>query len=164
MDPASAIGIASAAIQIITTIGSTVKGLAEIRNKFVAADQSIRSLISQLSSIKSALSIINDWIENDLIVSPAQSDFVDALNAAMDGCSETMDALSEEVAKLVGSAAAENIGFRTRTRFVWNESSMKDHQDRLQSQVAALQFLVVAVKWLDPSRISDFPYLNADRL
>ena len=164
MDPISVFGVTSAAIQVITTIGSTVKGLAEIRNKFIAADQSIRSLISQLSSIKSALSIIHDWIDNDLVVSPTQSDFVDALSAAIEGCSETMDVLSEEVANLVGSAAAENIGFRTRTRFVWNESSMKDHQDRLQSQVAALQFLLVAVKWLDPPRTFDYPYLNANRL
>ena len=30
---------------------------------------------------------------------------------------------------------------------MWNEGIMKEHQGRLQSQVAALQFLVFAVQW-----------------
>lgn len=150
MDPCSAIGVISASLSIVTTIGSTVKGLADLRNKFISADQSIRSLITHLSTVKAALNLIHDWAENDLVVSPTQGEFVDVLDVAINGCRETMDALAEEVADLVGSSAAssaaEKIGFRTRTKFVWNEGTMAGHQNRLQSQVAALQFLVTAMQ------------------
>lgn len=152
MDPISAIGVISASLSIVTTIGNTMKGLAELRNKFISADQSVRSLITQLSTIKAALNLIHDWAENDLVVSPTQSEFVDVLDVAIDGCRETMDALAEEVANLVGSSAAtsaaEKIGFKTRTRYVWNEGTMMGYRDRLQSQVTALQFLVTAVQRL----------------
>ena len=147
MDPASVIGVVSAGLQILNTIGSTVKGLSDLRTKFLEADQSIRLLIRELSIIKSSLSLIHDWAENDIVVKPNQSELVETLGVAIDGCKEAMDALAEEVAQLVGSAAAENIGFRVRTRFMWNEGIMKEHQERLQSQVAALQFLVTAVQW-----------------
>lgn len=152
MDPISAIGVISASLSIVTTIGNTLKGLADLRNKFISADQSVRSLITHLSTIKAALNLIHDWAENDLVVSPTQSEFVDVLDVAIGGCRETMDALAEEVANLVGSSAAtsdaEKFGFKTRTRYVWNEGTMMGYQDRLQSQVTALQFLVTAVQRL----------------
>jgi len=148
MDPISAIGVISASLSIVTIIGNTVKGLAELRNKFISADQSVRSLITHLSTIKAALNLIHDWAENDLVVSPTQSEFVDVLDVAINGCKETMEALAEEVTNLVGSSAAEKIGFRTRTKYVWNQGTMMGYQDRLQSQVTALQFLVTAVQRL----------------
>lgn len=147
MDPCSVIGVVSASISIVTTIGSTVKGLSELRSKFTEADQSIRLLITELSTIKSALGLIYDWADNGLVISPTQVELVDALDIAIDGCKEAMDALAEEVAHLVGSAAAEIIGFRIRTRYLWNEGTMKEHQGRLRSQVTALQFLVAAIQW-----------------
>ena len=97
MDPCSVIGVVSAGLQIVNTIGSTVKGLSELRTKFLEADQSIRLLIRELSIIKSSLSLIHDWAENDLVVSPKQSELVETLDVAVDGCREAMDALAEEV-------------------------------------------------------------------
>ncbi|MCJ1307442.1 hypothetical protein MMC25_001088 [Agyrium rufum] len=150
MDPCSVIGVVSSGLQIVATITSTIKGLSDLKVKYSEADQSIRLLIRELSTIKAGIGIIHDWAENDLVMSPDQPALVEALEVAIDGCREAMDALSEEVAQLVGSVAAESIGFRTRTRFIWNETSMREHQARLNSQVSALDFLVTAVKCRSP--------------
>jgi hypothetical protein len=128
-------------------IGSTIKGLNDIRSKFVDADHSIKSLISQLSLIKSALILLDDWTKNGLVISPSQNELVDVLSVGIDGCKEIVDALAEEVAKIVGTVHAENLGFRARTKLMWNEDAMNQHLDRLYRQVGALQFLITAVQW-----------------
>jgi hypothetical protein len=147
MDPCTVLGAVSSALSIVTLIGCTVKQLSELRGRYAEADQSIRLVVTQLSTIKSALSIIHEWAENDLVVSPKQADLVGALSVAMDGCKVAMGALAEEVEGMVGkSMPTDTLGFKARTKYIWNESAMKEHQGRLQSQVMALQFLVVAVQ------------------
>jgi hypothetical protein len=39
------------------------------------------------------------------------------------------------------------LGFRRKAQLVWNENAIKDHQDRLSRQTAALQLLIMAVQW-----------------
>lgn len=152
MDPCSLIGVASASLTVIATIGSTVKSLSELRSRYAEADQSIRMLITQLSTIKAALSLIHEWVENDLVELHTQAELVMPLNIAIDGCKEAMEALAEEVSDVLGKAIKETaIGFKSRTKYMWNEDTMKEHQSRLESQVMALQFLVTAVQWLVPA-------------
>ncbi|KAI9854826.1 MAG: hypothetical protein M1813_000842 [Trichoglossum hirsutum] len=133
---------------IFSFVTTTIKGLHHLRGKFVKADQDIHSLISDLYTIKAALAIIKDWAENDLVVLPSQTELVGDLTTAIYSCREAMGFLAEDVTNMVGDLGAEDVGFRARTRYVWNESTMKKHQDRLQIQVALLQFLVVSIHWL----------------
>ncbi len=150
MDPASIVGLISASGTIVSAITLTVKGLSDIRGKYAGADLRIRLLIGQLSTVKSALNQIRDWVEYNLVDSPTQAELVEGLNVSLDGCKAAMDVLAEEVTGLVGDASPGsrlNPTFRTRAKYVWNESSMKDHQDRLHAQVAALQLLLQAAQW-----------------
>jgi hypothetical protein len=91
--------------------------------------------------------LLDDWTKNGLVISPSQNELVDVLSVGIDGCKEIVDALAEEVAKIVGTVHAENLGFRARTKLMWNEDAMNQHLDRLYRQVGALQFLITAVQW-----------------
>jgi hypothetical protein len=42
-----------------------------------------------------------------------------------------------------------NLGFWERSSLVWQEEAIKDHQDRLSRQTAALQLLLTAIQWYD---------------
>lgn len=146
MDPLTIIGGVGAAAGIIATITKTVKGLSDLQSKYSEAETSVRQLIRQLTAIKASLIQIRDWTELNLHGSPREKELVDAFQIALEGCQEAMEKMADEVAKLVQDALAGDR--RTmRARYVWNEESMKDHQDRLDSQVQALQLLLSAVQW-----------------
>ena len=150
MDPASIVGLVSASGTIIKAITATVKGLSDLRGKYAGADLRIRLLIGELSTVKSALNQIHDWIEYNLVDSPTEADLVEGLSISLDGCQAAMDVLAEEVAWLGGGFAPSSrldVNLRTRAKYAWNESSMKDHQDRLHAQIAALQLLLQAAQW-----------------
>lgn len=138
-------GVAAGA-GIIVTITKLVKGLSDLQSKYKEAENSIRLLIRQLTSMKASLIQISDWTQLNLAGSPREDELVEAFKIALDGCQEAMQSMADEVAKLVQDAIAGDS--RTmRARYVWNEESMKDHQARLDSQVQALQLLLSAVQW-----------------
>lgn len=151
MDPASIVGLISASGTIVSAITFTVKGLSDLRGRYAGADVRIRLLIGELSTVKSALNQIQDWVEYNLVGAPTEEDLVDGLHISLDGCKVAMTVLAEEVAALTGTTASNasqfNLSLSSRARYAWNESSMKEHQDRLHAQVAALQLLLQAAQW-----------------
>ncbi|PQE22121.1 ankyrin repeat protein [Rutstroemia sp. NJR-2017a BBW] len=153
MDPASVIGVAASAIQIVGFIGSTIQGLHTLRGKFKDADVTIRLIISKLSTIKAAVFQIRDWAEFNSDDSPKEIQFMDGLHVALDGCQAAIDVLAEEVKDLAAATKAPESGdflqlsFRARVAAVWSEDTMKAHEDRLHGQVQALQLLLMAGQW-----------------
>jgi hypothetical protein len=138
-------GVAAAA-GIIVTITKLVRGLSDLQSKYSDAENSIRLLIRQLTSMKTSLIQISGWTQLNLAGSPREYEIVEAFKISLEGCQEAMQSMADEVAKLVQDAIAGDS--RTmRTRYVWNEENMKDHQARLDSQVQALQLLLSAVQW-----------------
>jgi len=147
MDPLSIIGLLSTAGTIATTITFTIKSLSDLRGQFQDADVRIRLLIGELSTVKSALNQINDWARY-LDDTHRQADVVEALKVSLDGCQLAIDALAEEVRLLLrGATPNSSLGFRTKRRYAWSESSLKEHENRMHAQIAALQLLLKAVQW-----------------
>jgi hypothetical protein len=142
-EAAAILGCISASGSIIVTITRTIKKLVELGKRFKEAGTTIKLLISQLSTIKSALQQIRDWADYTFADSPTQPQLAEDFRTAIDGCEAAMDALSEDVSNLVGNQT-KPIGTGTRMKCVWNETTMKDHQDRLGHQIQALQLLVQA--------------------
>ncbi|KAL5360319.1 hypothetical protein BJX96DRAFT_150111 [Aspergillus floccosus] len=150
MDPVSAFGVVSGAFQVAQIITQTAAGLWSLREKYAHADLTIRSLVGELTTIKSAITQLDDWARLQNTQSAAEyTEYYEGLNVALDGCRVVMDVLSDEVASLTrGTAGTDaNIGFGTRLRAMWNEDVMRGHQERLRSQVVALQLLLQACQW-----------------
>jgi hypothetical protein len=145
MDPISLIGGISAAGAIIAAIATTVQNLYDIRGRYDEADLTIRLLIVELNTIKAALIQIQDWAQYSFAGSPTQKELLEGFEVSLEGCKMAMDVLAEEVARLVSKNP-----FIQRTQYAWNAAGMKEHQDRLRSQVAALQLLLQAAHWLVP--------------
>lgn len=153
MDPVSAFGVVSGAFQVAQIITQTAAGLWSLREKYAHADLTIRSLVGELTTIKSAITQLDDWarLQNtrSTAVTAEYTEYDEGLNVALDGCRVVMDVLSDEVASLTRGAAGTDahIGFGTRLRAMWNEDVMRGHQERLRSQVVALQLLLQACQW-----------------
>ncbi|GES63374.1 ankyrin repeat protein [Aspergillus terreus] len=149
MDPVSAFGVVSGAFQVAQIITQTAAGLWSLREKYAHAELTIRSLVGELTTIKSAITQLDDWarLQNTRSTAAAEyTEYDEVLNVALDGCRVVMDVLSDEVASLTRGAAGTDahIGFGTRLRAMWNEDVMRGHQERLRSQVVALQLLLQA--------------------
>ncbi|KAJ5753757.1 uncharacterized protein N7511_007910 [Penicillium nucicola] len=143
MDPISAIGFASAIVQILGALTSTVHGLYELHGKFSDADFTIHSLIQELSCIQTALTSLKEWYRLNSSSVMVSEEFNEQLLTAMGGCQIIMEVLSEEVMALVQSSRNDGtVGFRFRIRVIWKEDIMKGHQEKLHAQVMALQLLL----------------------
>ena len=142
MDPLSLLGGVSAVGAIAAAITKTIKNLSDARGRYEGADLTIQSLIYELTTVKFALNQIHQWAHNHLPSSPTRGELVQALNVSLEGCRLAVDIMAEDVALLV-----TNNPFLRSVKVVWNEASMRDHQNRLQSQVAALQLLLQAAHW-----------------
>lgn len=148
MDPVSAIGLLSGVFQIAQFIKDTAGGLAQLYGKYSHADLTIQSLIGELTIIRSAITQLHEWATYNVRDS-AEPEFVDGLEVALDGCRAVMEVLSDEVSALTKGVSlnGNGVGFRTRVKVVWNEESMREHQERLRVQVQALQLLLQACLW-----------------
>ena len=142
MDPLSLIGGVAAIGGIVAAITKTIQNLSDARGKFVGADLTIQSLVYELTTVNFALNQIQKWARNHVPSSPTQRELVQGFKVSLEGCRLAVDIMAEEVALLV----TKNPFFRSAS-IVWNDASMKDHQHRLQSQVAALQLLLQAAHW-----------------
>lgn len=149
MDPASAFGAFASALQVVQVITQTIGGLATLRERFKNAELTIRSLIGELTAVKSAITQLDDLVKYNSRGSSYHKEYYEGLDVALEGCRAIMEVLSEEVSALTRGAADDNValGFRTRMRVVWNDEAMKDHQARLHSQVLALHLLLQACQW-----------------
>ncbi|KAL4782291.1 hypothetical protein BJX76DRAFT_349497 [Aspergillus varians] len=143
MDPITAVGLISGAFQIGQVITETLAGLSSLRAKFQHADLTIGTLEQQLRTIKAAITQLEEWTRARLRESPAE--YNTSLDVALDGCRTVMEALLDQVQALTQGASSNEtgIGFRARMRVVWREDIMRGHQERLHSQVIALQLLLL---------------------
>ena len=139
MDPLSAIGGIQATGAIVAVIVQTLKNLSDARSRFQTAGNTLRLLISELTAIKAAVLQIEDWAKYSFAESTLQSDLNEAFRISFDGCAIAMDILSKEVDGLMSKNP-----FLMKAKITWTETTMKEHADRLRSQVAALQLLIQA--------------------
>jgi hypothetical protein len=55
-----------------------------------------------------------------------------------------------------------HLGFWERSSLVWNQEAVKDHQDRLSRQTAAMQLLLMAIQWYGLSIFTGIHTLGDD--
>lgn len=146
MDPISFIGTLSAAGTIVAAITKCAHTLARLRGRLQEADITLRLLLAELSAIKAALVQVEDWANYNSTNAPVNENLANGFSESLEGCQLAMELLGEEVTRLAAGFANSEDDFGARIRTVWNESSMKDHQQRLHGQISALQLLLQAVQ------------------
>ncbi|QDS76771.1 hypothetical protein FKW77_001903 [Venturia effusa] len=145
MDPISFIGTLASAGTIVAAITKCAHTLARLRGRFQEADITLRLLLAELSAVKAALVQVEDWANYSASNSPVNENLASGFSDSLDGCQLAMNLLGEEVSRLAAGFGENEDDTRARMRTVWNDSSMKDHQQRLHGQIAALQLLLQAV-------------------
>lgn len=145
MDPATIVGLVSSCLSLATTIGSTIKGLNDLRNKYKAVEQSTVSLISQVNIVRSSVDLLAQWLQNSSRRKlPPESE--NSLKSAIDCCAAVIDGISKHVS-YAKEQPDEAATFKDKFLQVWNENTINDHVRRLDSQIGSISL------WLQVSRL-----------
>jgi hypothetical protein len=146
MDPVTFIGTLSATGAIVAGITKVAHKLSTLRGRFHEADTTLGLLIVELSAVKGALGQVDDWANFGSTNNPVSEDLAEAFELSLEGCRTAVSLLEEEVVTLTNAFLAEDDDFMARARTVWNESTIKDHQQKLHGQILALQLLLQTVQ------------------
>lgn len=145
MDPASAIGVASAVLSIVNLISKSVASLSDLHSRFNAADLRVSLLIGQLSTVKAALNQIAKLLEGPygaLRDSQLMSDFSSSL-----GCVQAVVVVLDDKISLMQRDSANELTIRSKAHFMWDEKTMDDYLNLLNNQIHALGLLLTALQW-----------------
>lgn len=143
MDPLTIIGAVAACSDIIKTIVRITTNLSKVRSRYSEGSRSVQLLAQKLSTIRAALTEIETWAEFNLASSSPGESLIVWFRVAIDGCQVVMDALDQDISPLM----EDSVRSRLRQFFLDTNSSLKEHDSRLQSQISVLQLLLTAAYW-----------------
>lgn len=143
MDPASIVSLVSSAVQLATLCGSAAKDLDTLVSKYKNAKLAILSMVQGLDTMQLAWSRIGQWVQNETPdVLLEKDDFIGRLQRSLETGSLVMDALKEEL--LIYKPL--KMGLTQRTKVVWNEGTLKSHQERVRDQASSMTLLLQAIQ------------------
>lgn len=145
MDPASAIGAASAVLGIVNLIAKNVASLSDLQSRYGAADIKVSLLIGQLSTVKAALKQIAKLLEdgNGALRDP---ELIDDFSTSLE-CVEAVVVVLDDKISLVQRNAANALTIRSKISFMWDEKTMDDYLNLLNNQIHAIGLLLTALQW-----------------
>lgn len=141
MEALTIVGAVAACAQLVDLATRVTANLGSLKRRWVDGAQSLQLLIAKLSTVRAALAQIKDWADFNASTSPGGAEMVENLRAAMGACQAIIEMLDSEVTLLLNETRVP------RLRQLFSESTMKEYESRLNSQVAALQLLLTAAYW-----------------
>ena len=143
MDPATIVGLVSSAVTLATVCGSTAKDLYTLGSKYKHAELAILSMVQGLDTMQLAWSRIGKWAENQAPDGLLEDDdFIERLRRSLETGSLVMDALKEELL----TYKPLKMGLTQRTKVVWNEGTLRSHQERIRDQASSISLLLQAIR------------------
>jgi hypothetical protein len=143
MDPVSVISIVNGCVGLALKCGKVAADLNTLADKYKHAKLSVMALSNECQTFEVALGRIEAWAR-----SPNNEGQLDV------GVLKQLDS-SIELGTLVISALEEQMmpfhemkqfgGFRRRTNIVWNDGVLREHEDRVRGQLAALTCLLTVI-------------------
>ena len=148
MDPLTVFGAASSIIAIVEAIAKTVTCLKELHAKWKEADLTLLNLVTQLTSLKSALNKISEWVDSDLAQAPQHHQLVIDLTNCIVYCRMLVTSMESLISKLHRNIN-NDLDIGSKIRMVLASKECQDFQEFIKNQTSALTLLLVACNWYD---------------
>ena len=142
MEPATIVGLLSSAVALAKVCGSAAKDLNTLVSKYQNAKLAILSMVQGLDTMQLAWSRIGKWAQNqtpDGLLE--EDDFIERLRRSLETGSLVLDALKEELLIYKPS----KMGLTQRTKVIWNEGTLRSHQERIRDQASSMSLLLQAI-------------------
>ncbi|KAF2088038.1 hypothetical protein K490DRAFT_65319 [Saccharata proteae CBS 121410] len=144
MDPVSILSIVSACTNLGFKCASLVHALHTAVERFKSAELSILSLVEECSTIQLAWDHIQRWIQAELEGVPDQQAMLERIQRSLYAGEVVISALQQDLESALSVPVKS--GFLQRTKVVWKDQTLKDHQYRIRGQVAALTLLLQVIR------------------
>ena len=154
MDPLTIVGVFGAIVGIIDVITRSVRSLCNIQAKLRGTDLTISLLTGQLSTLKAALSQINEWINTSLVTVQKHQRLVLDLKVSLESCSVVIQLLGDRIRQFE-QIEGSTICTQGRILYLWGQTGITEYLNHLNNQTSALNLLLTALQWLDPHQRSD---------
>ena len=145
MDPVSAIGLAGSILGIIDVATRSIGALRALQQRWEMADLTISLLISQLSTLKAALSQIEGWISTNLNAIQHYQLVMD-LGASLESC-ETLLLFIDGTLSHLALNDSNPLSLESRIKAVLQDKTVKECATHLANQSTALNLLLTAMNW-----------------
>ena len=120
-----------------------MKTLNDIAAKYKYAKLTIMSLVQVLDTIQLAWSQISEWCQSYEPDATGDGEvFLQRLQKSLECGVLIMDALQGDLKPY----QTNTLGFRQRSKVVWNEDTLRGHQDRVSHQAMAMTCLLQAIQ------------------
>ena len=145
MDPVSVIGLASSVVGIVEVAIRSISALRALQQRWKAADLTISLLISQLTTLKAALSQIEEWISSSPNAIQHYQLVMD-LGASLESCETLLLFIEGQLTRLDWNDS-NTLSFESKIKAVLQDKTVKECATHLANQSTALNLLLTALNW-----------------
>lgn len=135
------------------TISDVIRGslgrLVNIQSKYKSSSLVVSLLIGQLTTLKAALDQITEWVAPSLVNLPQHQQLVADLDISLKSCEIVVSILEERIAQLQWDDE-NDLKFKGKVMFLWEESRLNEFMDHLNNQTNALNLFLTALNWYVP--------------
>lgn len=150
MDPVTVLGIVNAAANLGLKCVTIIHSLHTASERFKTADLSILSLVEECSTIELAWDQLRLYVQSELAHVPGNEHIVHRIQRSLHAGELVISALQKDLDDALSAPLKSSL--LQRTKVVWKEDTLKDHQSRIRGQVGALTLLLQVIKLYVPDR------------
>jgi hypothetical protein len=152
MDNTSVTGLARSCGSIIELAAKCVDRLHEAHKRFQTANFTTIILISNLSTLKAALTQIQQWMSMDSFPSAQHYQMIMDVEATLASCHLLLGIMDKRLSKL--SWDSKNVlKFTSKAKVILEDKSTKECTTHLSHQTTALNLLLTAFQWYTGQKI-----------
>ena len=145
MDPVSAVGLAGSIVGIVDVAARSISALRALQQRWKVADLTISLLISQLTTLKAALTQIKDWISTSLNANYHYQLVMD-LGASLESCETLLLYIDGQLAHLNWNDN-NALSFESKIKAVLQDTTVRECATHLANQSTGLNLLLTALNW-----------------
>jgi hypothetical protein len=149
MEATAIIGAVGAVLGIADVVTKSLKSLMDLQSNYQHADLKVNLLVGQVSTLRAALNQVAKMMGNDLKIL-SQEQLSRDLSTSLQGCEAILSALDNRLSNIKRNEL-NGLTLSSKIHLVWDDVSITDYQNMLNNQINALNLLLTALQWLDPS-------------
>ena len=142
MDLITIVQVVEGSLSLALQCGNATKTLSDIAAKYKYAKLTITSMVQGLDTIQLAWSQIGEWSKDYVPETAGDRDFLQRLQRSLENGFMIMDALEGDLKPYQTSI----LSFMQRSKAIWNENTLRGHQDRISHLALAMNCLLQAIQ------------------
>ena len=136
MDPAAVIGLLASCLTIASKTVSSLNDVYTLYQQYSSTHIEIQSLLGRVESVNTALSGLKRWKEKPSL---RRFDAINSLESAIVSCSTVLCEIKKHAEK------TKSEGVTAKIRHIWNKEFIKGFSDDMDSQINALNLLLLSI-------------------